>query len=114
MDWKAFFRSIGIAILKSFRGLICETKNGEWELSKGSVAFWVVFIHSMFVWNKVGDIIGVNGDTMEAIIKHADISDGELYTLWALLGYAGIKVGATALENVTAIIKAPKTTEDAG
>ena len=84
-------------LLKSFRGLICEKKEGGWELSKGNVAFWVVLVHCMYVWNKVGEIITqATTETVSAIVLHADVSDGELYTLWALLGYAGAKLGKSA------------------
>ena len=52
----AGWKKISFAFLKSFRGLICEKKDGGWELSLGRVAFWIVFSHCMYIWNKVGDI----------------------------------------------------------
>lgn len=52
---KEFFKSawnkISLGMLKAFRGLICEKKEGGWELSRSRVAFWVVFSHCMYVWN---------------------------------------------------------------
>jgi hypothetical protein len=40
---KAIASTFGQWILKSFRGLICEQKNGGWELSKGAVMSWILF-----------------------------------------------------------------------
>jgi hypothetical protein len=118
---KATWKTVSVAVLKSFRGLICEKKDGGWELSLGRVSFWIVFAHCMYIWNKVGDITrdviepvkdaaaaaadaatasGVPEkviEVVEVITKQADISQGELYTLFALLGYAGVKVTKEAV-----------------
>jgi len=40
---KNLAKTLGIVGLKSFRGLICEQKNGGWELSKGAVMAWALF-----------------------------------------------------------------------
>lgn len=103
---------VGIAVLKSFRGLICETKDGGWELSKGAVAFWVVLGHCMFVWNKIGSTVaqaaqeGITAAT--TMVTKMDVSDGELYTLWALLSYAGVKIGADTVKEAVATWKGAK------
>jgi hypothetical protein len=61
-------------LARALRGLVAEQKDGHWEASKGNMAFWAILVHAMVTWS--------NGAT---------VPDGELYTLWALLGYAGVK-----------------------
>lgn len=102
---------ISNALLKSFRGLICEKKDGGWELSKGNVAFWIVFGHCLYIWNKIGevskeatDVLTADGaeQLMETIVKYSEVSSGELNVLLALLGYAGLKTvkdGVVAWKN---------------
>lgn len=88
---------IWIGFQKCFRGLIAEPKEGwGWELSKGSVAFWIIFGHCMYVWNRI--------DPTDLGAK-MDVSQGELYTLWALVGYAGVKVGSDMVKTTTALLK---------
>ena len=36
-------KTLGLWLLKSFRGLICEKKDGGWELSKGATMSWILF-----------------------------------------------------------------------
>jgi hypothetical protein len=61
MDWKALGTKLStwgaklwdkgsMGMLKAFRGLLCEKKDGGWELSKGNTAFWIVLSHCMYVW----------------------------------------------------------------
>lgn len=119
----ATWKKVSLAILKSFRGLICEKKDGGWELSLGRVSFWIVFSHCMYIWNRVGDVvreivepikneatvaadsIAVGGvkeeviQVVEIVVKYAEISQSELYVLFALLGYAGIKLGKDAVQG---------------
>lgn len=93
-------RSFWIGFQKCFRGLVAEQKNsdGSWELSLQRVAFWSVLGHCLIVWNKV--------DTLAtAAVTKLDVSEGELYTLWALLGYGGVKVGAEATKSLMATWK---------
>ena len=35
-------KTIGAWLLKSFRGLVCEKKDGGWELSKGACMSWLL------------------------------------------------------------------------
>ena len=55
IDWKSLLNKawdkVSLAILKAFRGLVCEKKDNGWELSKGNLAFWIVLVHCMMVWN---------------------------------------------------------------
>jgi len=92
---KNLLKTIGMGILKCFRGLIAENKNGGWEVSKGSVGFWIVFGHCVYVWNTIVQSV-VDGVTT---ITRGSVSDGEVYTLWALLGYAGLKVGTDMVKT---------------
>lgn len=39
---KALGKQLGLTLLKSFRGLICEKKDGGWEMSKGAAMSWVL------------------------------------------------------------------------
>jgi hypothetical protein len=73
-------------MLQLFGGLFMEQKDGMWVVSKGSVAFWAVFIHCLWVWTKPVLTTGVA----------PDVASGELYALFALLGYAGVKKGVDA------------------
>lgn len=72
---KALADKLGLWFLKSFRGLVCEKKDGGWELSKGAVMAWLAF------W-KLSELV----------------TDGslppELYTYMfaALMGYNGFKM----------------------
>jgi hypothetical protein len=42
-SFKNAVSTMGTWMLKSFRGLVCEVKDGGWELSKGAVMSWVTF-----------------------------------------------------------------------
>ena len=86
-----FWHNVKRYALKLFGGLFMELKDGEWTVSKGAVAFWVLFVHCLTVWQQV-----------TPDLAHKDVSDGELYTLWALLGYAGVKIGASAVSTFSA------------
>lgn len=46
---KAWLKSLGLGVLKAFRGLICEQKAGGWELSKGAVMSWILFYYLLRV-----------------------------------------------------------------
>ena len=121
---KVTWQKVSLAILKSFRGLICEKKDGGWELSTGRISFWIVFSHCMYIWNKVGDTVkeimepakDVVTETATAVadapvitekivemaeltIKYSDVSQSELYVLFALLTYAGVKVGSDMIKG---------------
>jgi hypothetical protein len=93
-------RRFWVGFQKCFRGLIGEQKNsdGTWELSLQRVAFWVVLGHCLSVWNKIDHL------ATTAAVK-MDVSEGELYTLWALLGYGGVKIGAEATKSLMATWK---------
>jgi len=130
----AGWKKASLAFLKSFRGLICEKKDGGWELSLGRVAFWFVFSHCMFIWNKVGDVTktvlepvedtaaaaataatetGVTErvvEVAESVIKFADVSQSELYVLFALLGYAGVKITSEMIQGFASAWKNGKPT----
>ncbi len=116
------WKKASLAFLKSFRGLICEKKDGGWELSLGRVAFWVVFGHCMSIWNRVGDVTRtviepidvVATETVitehvvevaESVIKFAEVSQSELFVLYALLGYAGVKLGKEMVQGSVAAWK---------
>ena len=43
MGFKESTEKVWTALLKSFRGLICEKKDGGWELSQGRVMAWLIF-----------------------------------------------------------------------
>lgn len=52
---RAVLSRIGTAILKSFRGLVCEQKAGGWELSKGAVMSWLL-LYACWVSVDAGDL----------------------------------------------------------
>jgi len=114
---KTVVQNVWIGFLKSFRGLICEKKDGEWEMSKGNAAFWVVLGHCMWVWNQASNVASKATDAITtegamaavaAVAKASDIPEYEFYTLMALLAYAGVKVAKDGMNNVTDIVSAWK------
>jgi len=72
--------------LKLVGGLFMEQKDEDgdgvsiWVASLGRVAFWIVFGHMMWVWHGGTDVVA-----------------GEQAAFYALLGYAGAKLGKDAL-----------------
>ena len=83
------------ALLRAIRGAVAEKKHGNWETSKGSVAFWTVFGHCMYVWSQ-----SVITETSKI---YSDVSPGEKYTLWALLSYAGVKIGGDTIKHFKSV-----------
>jgi hypothetical protein len=59
------------------------------------VGFWIIFGHCLYVWNSVTQTV-VDAVTT---ITRGSVSEGELYTLWALLGYAGLKVSTDMVKT---------------
>lgn len=68
--------------LKLFGGLFMEQKDEDgdgvsvWVASLGRVAFWIVFGHMMWTWGHGGEVVA-----------------GEQAAFYALLTYAGAKLG---------------------
>lgn len=52
---KTALGAVGVMILKSFRGLVCEQKAGGWELSKGAVMSWLL-LYACWVSVGAGDL----------------------------------------------------------
>jgi hypothetical protein len=103
---KSLGQRFWIGFQKCFRGLIAEEKGDHgWELSLQRVSFWVILAHCLTVWNKLDHLA-------TGVATKMDVSDGELYTLWALLGYGGVKIGAEASKSMMATWKGE--TKDAG
>ncbi|HSC15011.1 MAG TPA: hypothetical protein VLI71_07830 [Gammaproteobacteria bacterium] len=80
---------LGDKLLKLFGGLFMEVKdqdgdgNSEWVASLGRVAFWIVFGHLMWIWSGHSE---------------TKVPDGtELNAFYALLAYAGVKIGKEAI-----------------
>ncbi len=48
---KTAAKALGTWFLKSFRGLVCEKKDGGWELSKGACMSWLLL---WGCWEAVG------------------------------------------------------------
>lgn len=93
MPAKTLAEKLKALVFQFVGALFMEKKGNVWALSKGAVSFWIVFGHALYIW---------------ATTDH-DITQGELYTLWALLGYAGFKVGAqtvTGMKNPAAALPA--------
>lgn len=67
-------RTFGQGALKVVRGLIAEKKDGEWEMSKGGVGFWLVLGHLMY-----------------AFATERPVGDMEVYVLFGLMGYNSLK-----------------------
>lgn len=136
---KAFLKSawnkISLGTLKAFRGLICEKKDGGWELSLGRVSFWVVFSHCMYVWNSgahaakavvgtaidaasaVGEAavdatsavgtsaIDTIANTAGALSASSGVPEQEFYLLLTLIGYSAIKVTKGGVTNAISAIR---------
>jgi len=87
--------------LQVFGGLLMEQKNGEkmWIVSMGKTAFWITFGHCLYVWNTNVETVV---DKVSTIVR-GDVSEGELYALFTLIGYQGAKIGkATIVEGIAA------------
>jgi len=87
--------------LQVFGGLLMEQKNGEkmWIVSMGKTAFWITFGHCLYVWNTSVETVVDKVTTM----VRGDVSEGELYALFTLIGYQGAKIGkATIVEGIAA------------
>lgn len=74
-QFKVALENVGQWVLKSFRGLICEKKDGGWELSKGSVMSWLL------LW---ACYQAVQAGTLEA--------DWLVYLFAGAMGYNGLKL----------------------
>ena len=97
-DWKGTLGTIwdklSLTILKAFRGLICEKKEGGWELSKGNLAFWIVLVHCLMVWS--GRFGRLEGDL---------VPEQEFWLLAMLLGYATTKKLAVSSVDLVAAFR---------
>lgn len=107
-------------ISKSFRGLLCEKKEGEWELSKGNVSYWIVFgMMCKIWWNhgvqfKMPDLsnledaegvkasLGAMRDVVSQISSASDVPETMLYVWGALLTYATVKATKGGVTNMMA------------
>jgi hypothetical protein len=63
------------AILKSFRGLVCEPKAGGWEMSKGATMSWLLLYG---IW------VAVQDGTLGA--------EWLVYVFGGTMGYNGLKI----------------------
>ena len=112
--------SLNKNVHKLYRGLLCEKKDGEWELSKGNAAFWVVFAHCMYVWShSVGKAMAVVTEVADSAAPEAaslldtvmNMSGGgsvqgqEFWLLTMLLGYATVKQTKGGLANLATAIR---------
>ena len=102
----SWFRKTGFQV---FGGLLMEEKGGVWTTALGRVAFWIVLGHCLYIWNQVTESVVEGIKT----ISRGDVSDNEFYTLMALLGYGGFKIGANAVKMaVSSKQGAPAVVED--
>lgn len=118
-----FFGKMGSGISRSFRGLICEKKDGKWELSKGNVSYWIVFGMMLKIWynkgaqftmpdlSKFEDAKGMNQalvgmqDVAAQIAASSDVPESMLYVWGALLGYAMVKTTKGGIARAAAAWK---------
>lgn len=103
---KEIWRSIKKAILQVVGGLVAEKKDNIWVISMTKTATWVLLGHCLYVWNRTVEVADAT--------SKMDVSQGELYTLWALLGIVGVvKIGAKTVNDAVAawVGKPPATPE---
>ncbi len=72
---KAALARLGLWFLKSFRGLVCEQKNGGWEMSKGATMSWLLLYG---IWQ------AVEAGKLDAVWL--------VYTFGGTMGYNGLKL----------------------
>lgn len=98
-------------ISKTFRGLIAEKKDGEWELSKGNVSYWIVLGFMLKIWNTRPNIeIPVENyvEVQNLVSQLSQVSDVPEYMFYAfvmLLSYAGVKLGVGAMGNAASLFQ---------
>lgn len=105
---KWFYTSVAKKAIQFFGGLIMEPKNGgAWVISLTRTLTLAIFCHCMWVWSvAVKAALPGAADLTQAVTKALlDVPQGELYTLWGLLGIAGVKVGGSQLSNVVTALK---------
>lgn len=85
---KATLKKLGNAFMKTFRGLIAEKKDGEWEMSKGNCAFWLFNAYMLPMW--------ANGLPVPELM---------FYGWLALLTYSGVKHTKGSLTEFVASVK---------
>ncbi len=94
---KKLWTSLTKGFHKLYRGLLCEKKEGEWELSKGNVAFWIVLWHCMMTWSGKADAaVGKIAETAAKAVgkaAHAAAEEGI-----AVAGEAGLWDALTDLD----------------
>jgi len=98
---KEVYNWIKKTALQIFGGLVMDKKDDTWIVSMTKVATWAVLGHCMFIWNKVMEV----GETAVQAIAQRDVSQGELYTLWTLLGVGVAKLGAKTITDTVGAIK---------
>jgi len=93
--------------LQVFGGLIMEKKDELWVVSLTRVMTWILFGHCLYVWSKAMEVADpASGGAVAAVVTAMrDVSQGELYTLWGMLGIAGAKVVGTQVTNTVAAFK---------
>jgi hypothetical protein len=102
---KATYGWLKKVALQVFGGLFMEQKDEDndgkylWVASMGKTAFWITFGHCLYVWNTSVEAV-VNGVTT---VMRGNVSDGELYALFTLVGYQGAKIlKSTVTEGISA------------
>ena len=107
---KKFCNWFNNGLLKVIGGLVMEQKDGQWVISLTRLLTLILFGHCVFVWNKavmaVLPIITDGAAIPQKLLEATrDVPQGELYTLWGLLGIAGVKVAGTQVGNVLTSLK---------
>jgi hypothetical protein len=70
---------MGRIATKILGGLFGDRKHGEWVVSKGSVAFWLLLGNCLWNWQH-----GI------------PVPDMEVYSMWGMIGYSGYKLLAVS------------------
>jgi hypothetical protein len=122
----SFWHKLGDGVLRTFRGLVYEKKDGAWEISQGRTAFWVVFFHCMHVWNsgvkaaaKAAIDTATATDQLPAAVESVsnaismvsignNVPEQEFYLLMALIGYSALKTTKGGVTNMVSAIRGDK------
>jgi len=99
---KVVYEGVKKISLQIFGGLLMDKKEGMWIVSMTKAATWIILGHCMFIWNKALDLAAVpaTANAISQAITRQDVSQGEVYTLWALLGVGVAKIGAKAFTDI--------------
>lgn len=97
-------KKVGLQLLG---GLVMEKKDGVWAVSLTRVITWILFGHCLYIWSKALEVVdpAAGAVATAAVTAMRDVSQGELYTLWGMLGIAGAKVIGAQVTNAVTTFK---------